>query len=107
MHLPPNTLPIGVRGINNNNNVDFLQGKGIKRMSKCLDGIFWDYKNHFAAYNLDHIIQVDARNDKTINTTLIKLRVFFWYISNHIAHIFFRRPAYAFTTKYFTHWRAF
>jgi hypothetical protein len=32
-------------------------------MSKCLDGIFWDYKNHFAAYNLDHIVQVDARND--------------------------------------------
>jgi hypothetical protein len=35
-----------------------------------IDGIFWDYKNHFAAYNLDHIVQVDARNDKTINITL-------------------------------------
>ncbi|VVM26462.1 hypothetical protein BSPWISOXPB_6034 [uncultured Gammaproteobacteria bacterium] len=71
-------------GINNNNNVDFLQGKGIKRMSKCLDGIFWDYKNHFAAYNLDHIIQVDARNDKTINTTLQEFLQSYGQSYNHL-----------------------
>jgi hypothetical protein len=68
----------------NNNSVDFLQGKGIKRMSKCLDGIFWDYKNHFAAYNLDHIVQVDARNDKTINTTLQEFLQSYGQSYNHL-----------------------
>jgi hypothetical protein len=42
------------------------------------------YKNHFAAYNLDHIIQVDARNDKTINTTLQEFLQSYGQSYNHL-----------------------
>jgi hypothetical protein len=105
MHLPPNTLPIGVLSKQSRRQqllsrlcpwllrllslwkaffAALVICSSVKRMSKCLDSIFWDYKNHFAAYNLDHIIQVDARNDKTINTTLQEFLQSYGQSYNHL-----------------------
>jgi len=51
------------------NSINFLRGKKSRKISKCLDDIFRDYKSHFSTYNLNHIVQIDVPGKTTINAT--------------------------------------
>ena len=66
------------------NDVDFLSGKEIQKIDKCLDSVLLDYKNYFSAYDSNRIIKVDTRDEKIVDSTLIKLLQTYGQSYNHL-----------------------
>jgi len=63
---------------------NFLLNKTTSRIGRCLDSISQDYKNHFAAYELDDTIQVNTRKNATLNVTIEQFVQTYGQTFNHL-----------------------